>query len=69
MRKQAIILIALEIVVPSVPAVAATPLPPIVEAEVEGDVKDCATHDTRFEKGFMTRKDINADGKEDYILD
>lgn len=35
----------------------------------ESDVLDCDTHDAKFEKGFMTRKDINGDGREDYTLD
>lgn len=48
---------------------AAPPLPSIVEARVKQDVKDCDTHDAKFEKGFITRRDINGDGKEDYILD
>ena len=53
----------------SAPAIAAGALPPPVEARVEQDAKDCDSHDAKYEKGFMTRKDINGDGKEDYVLD
>lgn len=69
MRAMALVLIGLAGLGTKSQAVAASALPPIVEAQVEGDVRDCATHDAKFEKGFMTRKDINGDGKEDYILD
>lgn len=48
---------------------AAGALPPPVQAHVDKDLKDCDTHDAKFEKGFMTRRDINSDGKEDFILD
>lgn len=48
---------------------AAGPLPPAVEADIKAEMKECATHDAKFKKGFLIRRDINGDGKEDYILD
>lgn len=53
----------------SATAYAAGPLPPAVEAHMKNDTKECPTHDAKFEKGFVTRKDVNGDGQEDYILD
>lgn len=53
----------------STPIYAAGPLPPIVEAHMRNDAKECPSHDARFEKGFVTRMDVNGDGQEDYILD
>lgn len=69
MRALAFVLVGLGIILPAAPALAASALPPIVETRVEQDAKDCDTHDAKFEKGFVTRKDVTGDGKEDYILD
>lgn len=69
MRGMTLVLIGLASLAPAMQAVAAPPLPSVVEARVEQDVKDCDTHDAKFEKGFITRRDVNGDGKEDYILD
>lgn len=62
-------LILLTLISFSTLAHAAAPLPPAVQAEINGEMKECSTHNAKFKKGFLTRKDINGDGKEDYILD
>ena len=43
-------------------------LPPEVQSEIDKDSKSCSDKVT-FAKGFMTRRDINGDGIEDFILD
>ena len=50
------------------PANAAKPLPPEVQALINEDIKSCDGK-VKFEKGFLTRRDINGDGVEDLILD
>jgi hypothetical protein len=49
-------------------AKAAQPLPPEVQSSIDEAMKDC-DEKVRFEKGFLTRRDINGDGIEDFILD
>jgi hypothetical protein len=44
------------------------PLPAEVQAVIDDDIKSCAEKVT-FKKGFLTRRDINGDGIEDFILD
>lgn len=46
---------------------AAPPLPREVQAVVDDLLKDCSK--PKFERGFITRKDINGDGIIDFILD
>ena len=50
------------------PSKAAKPLPPEVQSEINEDIKDCDGK-VKFEKGFLTRRDVNGDGIEDFILD
>jgi hypothetical protein len=69
MRGLAIVLIGFGIAGPSAQAVAAGSMPPLVSARMDEDAKTCDTHDVKFEPGFVTRKDVNADGKPDFILD
>lgn len=47
---------------------ASGPLPADVTARMEEDKKDCGAS-ASLEKGFITRKDVNGDGIEDFILD
>ena len=49
-------------------AKAAQPLPPEVQSWMDEAMKDCSEK-VKFEKGFLTRRDINGDGIEDFILD
>jgi hypothetical protein len=49
-------------------AKAAQPLPPEVQSSIDEAMKDC-NEKVKFEKGFLTRRDINGDGIEDFILD
>ncbi len=49
-------------------AKAAQPLPPEVQSSIDEAMKDCDGK-VKFEKGFLTRRDINGDGIEDFILD
>jgi hypothetical protein len=49
-------------------AKAAQPLPPEVQSSIDEAMKDCSGK-VKFEKGFLTRRDINGDGIEDFILD
>jgi hypothetical protein len=44
------------------------PLPAEVQSEIDEAIKSC-NEKVKFEKGFMTRRDINSDGIEDFILD
>lgn len=44
-------------------------LPPQVTAHMAQDRADCTTGDAAFLDGFVTGKDVNGDGKPDYILD
>ncbi|MGH7060107.1 MAG: hypothetical protein ACREFH_06970 [Stellaceae bacterium] len=50
------------------PLRAAAPLPPEVQSAINENVKSCDTK-VVFEKGFVTRRDINGDGIDDFILD
>jgi hypothetical protein len=43
-------------------------LPAEVQAVIDDELKSCAEKVT-FKKGFLTRRDINGDGVEDFILD
>jgi hypothetical protein len=43
-------------------------LPPEVQAVIDDELKSCAEKVT-FKKGFLTRRDINGDGIDDFILD
>jgi hypothetical protein len=49
-------------------AKAAQPLPPEVQSSIDDAMKDCDGK-VKFEKGFLTRRDINGDGIDDFILD
>jgi hypothetical protein len=49
-------------------AKAAQPLPPEVQSAIDDAIKDCHEK-VKFEKGFLTRRDINGDGIDDFILD
>jgi hypothetical protein len=42
-------------------------LPSVVQRAISEQRRDCKT--VAFEKGFVTRKDINGDGRPDFILD
>ncbi len=44
-------------------------LPSAVQAAIQENRKSCEPDKLRMEKGFVTRKDINGDGVDDYILD
>ncbi|HEY8099089.1 MAG TPA: hypothetical protein VIE65_23760, partial [Methylobacter sp.] len=50
------------------PSKAGNPLHPEVQAVINEGVKSCDGK-VKFEKGFLTRRDINGDGVEDLILD
>jgi hypothetical protein len=50
------------------PSKAAKPLPPEVQSEINMAIKDC-DEKVKFEKGFLTRRDVNGDGIEDFVLD
>src|SRR5262245_9518466 len=50
------------------PSKAAKPLPPEVQSEINEGIKGC-DEKVKFKKGFVTRRDINGDGIEDFILD
>jgi hypothetical protein len=50
------------------PSNAAKPLPPEVQSEINEDIKDCDGK-VKFVKGFLTRRDVNGDGIEDFVLD
>ncbi len=50
------------------PSKAAKPLPPEVQSAVNEAIKGC-DEKVKFEKGFVTRRDVNGDGIEDFILD
>lgn len=54
-------------VVAAATACAEPRLPPMVQASIDETLKGCSK--PKFEKGFVTRKDINGDGATDYILD
>jgi hypothetical protein len=43
-------------------------LPAEVQSAINDDIKDCAEKVT-YQRGFLTRRDINGDGIEDFILD
>jgi hypothetical protein len=43
-------------------------IPAEVQAIIDDDIKSC-TEKVTFKKGFLTRRDINGDGIEDFILD
>ena len=60
--------VLLVMILASLPASAAAPLPPEVQASVNELLSDCKEKPA-FTKGFVTRRDINGDGIEDYILD
>ena len=49
-------------------AKAAQPLPHEVQSAVDDAIRDCHEK-VKFEKGFLTRRDINGDGIDDFILD
>jgi hypothetical protein len=49
-------------------AKAAQPLPHEVQSAIDEAIKGC-DEKVKFEKGFLTRRDINGDGIEDFILD
>lgn len=46
-------------------------IPPIVQSDIDGLIAECKAdkEKPKFNKGFLTRKDINADGVEDFVLD
>jgi hypothetical protein len=50
------------------PSKAAKPLPPEVQSEINMAIKAC-DEKVKFEKGFLTRRDVNGDGIEDFVLD
>jgi hypothetical protein len=50
------------------PSKAAKPLPHEVQSEINMAMKDC-DEKVKFEKGVLTRRDVNGDGIEDFILD
>jgi hypothetical protein len=54
--------------VASTQAKAAQPLPPAVQLSIDEAMKDCDKK-VKFAKGFLTRRDINGDGIDDFILD
>src|SRR4051794_38909091 len=43
-------------------------LPPEVISTISNAKKDCS-ESSKLEKGFLTRRDINGDGVEDFVLD
>jgi hypothetical protein len=51
----------------SIGAAMAEDLPPTVQKAIAENRRDCKTVD--IEKGFVTRKDINGDGRPDFVLD
>jgi hypothetical protein len=51
----------------SIGAAMAEDLPPAVQKAIAENRRDCKTVD--IEKGFVTRKDINGDGRPDFVLD
>ncbi len=60
--------VLLLMILASPPVLAAPPLPPEVQASVNELLQDCKEKPA-FTKGFVTRRDINGDGVEDYVLD
>jgi hypothetical protein len=44
-------------------------VPPIVDAEIQKAVAACEPEHAMWDQGFITQKDINADGVSDYVLD
>ncbi|GJD53715.1 hypothetical protein OPKNFCMD_6493 [Methylobacterium crusticola] len=50
-------------------AVEAQPLPPQVQTDIDGDIRECKPQKAMFGDRFITRKDVNGDGIQDYILD
>jgi hypothetical protein len=52
----------------STQAKAAQPLPHEVQSAIDEAMKDCHEK-VKFEKGFLTRRDINGDGVDDFILE
>ena len=51
----------------SIAAAMAEDLPPVVQKAIAENKRDCKT--VALEKGFITRKDINGDGRTDFVLD
>jgi hypothetical protein len=51
----------------SIGAAMAEDLPPAVQKAITENKRDCKT--VAIEKGFITRRDINGDGRPDYVLD
>jgi hypothetical protein len=51
----------------SIGAAMAEDLPPAVQKAIAENKRDCKSVD--IEKGFVTRKDINGDGRPDFVLD
>ena len=51
----------------SIGAAMAEDLPPAVQKAIAENKRDCKT--VAIEKGFITRKDINGDGRPDFVLD
>jgi hypothetical protein len=50
------------------PSKSAKPLPPEVQSVINEAIKSC-DEKVQFEKGFLTRRDINSDSIDDFILD
>ena len=51
----------------SIAAAMAEDLPPVVQKAIAENKSNCKT--VALEKGFITRKDINGDGRPDFVLD
>jgi hypothetical protein len=51
----------------SIGAAMAEDLPPVVQKAIAENKRGCKT--VAIEKGFLTRKDINGDGRPDFVLD
>jgi hypothetical protein len=68
-RRIGLLLATLGGIVLGIVPVSAQTLPPIVQAEIQDSKKSCEPDRATLLAGFVTAKDINGDGRDDYILD
>lgn len=60
---------ALCVTVMACPSVRAAEEPPLVKAWLKDQKASCSPGVMTVKKGYLTRRDVNADGRDDYILD